>query len=338
MGYSTHYNYCVNAADGDCLNSSTGYGLVTVINPDATQSVFYYLDGTLAASTEQGTPASAESDTGPDLITGTLLPAWTSDTGGARSAYAYDQLGNLTSSTDPLNNVTTSYETPLGESSCTADATAQVLCSSSEQGPGPVSAGAAITPPVGAPPPGVTFAQFDNDGNQLYATTGVYPPGGTTATSVQTDYTLFKNNSVNLNGTVITCAVQPPSASLPCADIDELGNVTQYGYNQFGDLTSQSGPDGNGTELATTTSQYDGDGENVSTTSPNGNVSGATPAVTANFTTTTAYDADGRVTTTTQAGGSAASVTARGDTYSYDGNGNQNVSHRSAGQQVDHGV
>jgi YD repeat-containing protein len=91
---------------------------------------------------------------------------------------------------------------------------------------------------------------------QLYSTTGVYPPGNTTTPSyLQTTYQLFTGNTVTLNGTRITCAFTPapPSSSLPCATINADGVVTQLGYDSAGDLVSSSTPDGNGSELATTT-------------------------------------------------------------------------------------
>jgi len=102
----------------------------------------------------------------------------------------------------------------------------------------------------------------------------------------QTSYQLFNGNSVTLPGTstAITCTATAPSASLPCATINAGGAVTQLSYNPQGDSISSSTPDGNGSELATTTYTYDGDGEQTSTTSPDGNLAGAT---TGNYTTTT---------------------------------------------------
>ena len=114
----------------------------------------------------------------------------------------------------------------------------------------------------------MTYTLYDTDGNALYTTTGVYEPGATTAAYSRTTYQLFKNNSVTLSGTAISCTTTPPSVSLPCATINADGVVTQLAYNSVGDLTSSAAPDGNGSQIATTTYAYDGDGEQTSTTVP----------------------------------------------------------------------
>src|SRR6185437_4741954 len=158
------------------------------------------------------------------------------------------------------------------------------------------------------------------DGNALYTTTGVYEPGSSAAAYTQTTYQLFKNNTITLAGTHISCTTTPPSASLPCATINADGVVTQLAYNTAGDLTSTSTPDGNGTEVATTTYAYNSDGQQTSTVSPDGNLTGANAS---NYTTVTAYNDDGQQTTITQAGGTGATATPRTTTYGYDANGNQ---------------
>ncbi len=85
----------------------------------------------------------------------------------------------------------------------------------------------------------------------------------------------------------------PPSVTLPCATISPDGAVTQLGYDSAGDLTSSATPDGNGTELATTTYAYDADGEQQTEVSPDGNVAAGNAG---NYTTTTGYNADGQAT------------------------------------------
>ena len=128
----------------------------------------------------------------------------------------------------------------------------------------------------GAPPQGVTWTLYDTDGNELYPTTGVYEPGASSAAYPQTTYQLFEGNTVTLNGTNISCTATPPSPSLPCATINADGVVTQLGYDQPGDLTSSSTPDGNGararrpppTPTTATASR-------PPTTAPDGNLSGA---------------------------------------------------------------
>ncbi|MGD0056228.1 MAG: hypothetical protein ABSC34_12430, partial [Acidimicrobiales bacterium] len=69
----------------------------------------------------------------------------------------------------------------------------------------------------------------------------------------------------------------------------------------------------------TTTYAYDGDGEQTSVTTPDGNLSGANAA---NFTTVFTYNADGEETVATQGGGAGSTVTARTIDYGYDGDGN----------------
>jgi len=169
---------------------------------------------------------------------------------------------------------------------------------------------------------GAGWTLYDNYGNELYATVGVYEPGSNTPAYAQTTYQLFNGNSVTLPGTntAISCTATAPAPVLPCATISAGGVVTQLTYDSAGDLTSTSTPDGNGSELATTTYSYDGDGEQVSTIGPDGNLAGAN---TGNYTTTTAYNADGRQTSVSDGGGSGHTVTPRTTTYGYDANGNQ---------------
>lgn len=180
--------------------------------------------------------------------------------------------------------------------------------------------GGVITPPPTVPPQGVTWTLYDTDGNELYSTTGVYEPGSNTAAYSQTSYQLFKGNSITLGGHDITCAANPPSQSLPCATIDPNGVVTQLGYSAAGDLISSSTPDGNGSELATTTDTYDGDGEQVTEVSPDGNVSGGNPG---NYTTSTAWNADGQQTSVMRGDGPGNTDAPRTVSYGYDANGNQ---------------
>jgi YD repeat-containing protein len=166
----------------------------------------------------------------------------------------------------------------------------------------------------------VTYTLYDTDGNELYTTTGVFEPGTTTAAYAQTTYQLFKNNSVTLNGTSIRCAVTPPSPSLPCAKINADGVVTQLAYDLAGDLISSSAPDGNGSQLATTTYTYDADGEQLTKVDPNGNVPNADAG---NYTTTTTWNGDGQETSVTQGNGSGYTDIPRTTSYIFDADGNQ---------------
>jgi RHS repeat-associated protein len=325
MGSVTTFSYCVNAQAGDCMNASTGTGDVTVTDAQGNASVDNYAQGVLTAATTWNGSTPSEHDFGPAMTgsgnaAGTLLTTWFVNAVGGKFSYTYDQVGHLTADTSPLGNTTTRTSTSLGAGSCAADAIAASPCSPSQAGPSPVAPGGVITPPSSAPPPGVSYGLNDTNGHALYETTGVYPPGSNTASAVQTSYVLYKGNSVTLNGTNITCAVTPPSPSLPCAQIDPSGQVMQLAYDSAGDLVSESTPDGNGSELATITNAYDGDGEQTSTTSPDGNLPGANPG---NYTTITAYNADDQQTSVTQADGSGATVTPRTTSYGHDANGNQ---------------
>jgi len=149
------------------------------------------------------------------------------------------------------------------EPNCSSDTTAAATtyCSSS-QGPSPVTHGQAITPPSSAPPLGETWTLYDDYGNELYTTAGVYEPGSNTAAYSQTTYQLYKDNTITLGGDLISCTATPPSATTPCATIDANGIVTPLAYKAQGDLTSSSTPDGSGSELATTYG-YEGDGEQL---------------------------------------------------------------------------
>jgi trimeric autotransporter adhesin len=337
-GWKTTFNYCVNAAAGDCLNPSTGNGFVSVTDPDGNSTVYDYEQGTLTAQADwtgaTGGTLASEQDISPDVMAassgnpsgGTLLDNTSTDGDGNSTSYSYNSYGNATATTSPGTNgslatTTSAYTGALQDISCdgTAEASSSANCSENA-GPAAVAPGGVITPPSSSPSLGLTYAQYDTDGNELYKTTGVYQPGASTASYLQTTYSLFKGNSVTLGSTNITCTTTPPAPSLPCATIDADGVVTQLAYNSAGDLTSSATPDGNGSELATTKYSYDADGEQTATTSPDGNLSGANAG---NYTTTTGYNADGEKTSVTQAGGSGATVTPRTTNYGYDGDGNQ---------------
>ena len=331
-GYKTTFSYCVSAAAGNCMNASTGTGYVTVADPDGNTTVDAYTQGALTAESAwtAGTALSSEQDYVPDTTAGgsdggTLLDTASADGDGAITTGTYDAAGDLTSSTSPDGvgsqaGTTTAEFTSLNLASCDGTVQAATPCSSTETGPSPVAPGGVITPPSSAPPAGVTYTLYDTDGNELYATTGVYEPGSNTASYSQASYQLFKGNSVTLGSTHISCTTQPPSASLPCATINPAGVVTQLAYNAQGDLDSSSSPDGNGTQLATTTDTYDADGEQLTEVAPDGNVSGGNAG---NYTTATAWNADGQESSATLGGGTGNTDTPRIAYYGYDADGNQ---------------
>jgi RHS repeat-associated protein len=327
-GWTTTFNYCMYAAAGDCMNAATGTGFVSVADPDGNTTVYYYEQGTLAAQSDWtgtvGAALASEQDYTPDTTAastanpsgGTLLPTKATDSDGGTTSYQYNKSGIATLITEPDGEGTqvaalSRTATALNEVSCESTLEAPSACSS-DPGPSPVAVGQAITPPA-TPPSGAAETLFDAAGHELYTST-------TAAAGTSTTYTLYKGNSVVLGSTNESCAATPPSASLPCATISADGVVTQLSYDSYGDLVSSSVPDGNGSQLATTTYGYDADGEQTSTTLPDGNVTGGNAA---NFTTTTAYDPDGEPSSVTQAGGSGATVPARTTTSSYDADGNQ---------------
>ncbi len=334
MGFTTTFSYCVNAAAGACMNESLGTGYTNVTDPDGNTAVYGYTGGTLTSQAawtgNVGATLKSEQDYAPIQATGvadagTQLDTATADGNGSVTQFSYDPSGNATVTTDPLGNSTT-QATPAGQDQPACDGTPLASGTSScaqNVGPAPVAPGGVITPPSAAPPVGLTYILYDNDGNELYATSGVYEPGSNNAAYSQTTYQLYKNNSVTLPGAsnAITCANNnPPSPSLPCARVNADGVVTQLGYDAQGDLVSSSAPDGNGSEVAVTTYAYNGDGRQTSITSPDGNLSGANAA---NYATTTAYNADQDRSSVTQAGGTGATVTPRTTNYGYDANGNQ---------------
>src|SRR5713101_1519231 len=107
MGHVTTFNYCVNAADGDCMNAATGTGAVTVTGPDGNTTVDAYIQGTLVAeSVWTGTTLTSEHDYVPVTTAGgasggTLLDAASTDGNGNLTTDTYDPAGNVVSETSP---------------------------------------------------------------------------------------------------------------------------------------------------------------------------------------------------------------------------------------------
>jgi RHS repeat-associated protein len=332
MGWKTSFNYCVNFYAGDCMDPASGSGYVTVTDPDNNKTVYGYTSGTLASDaqyTASVTTPTSEHDYNPLTIAGilgggTLLDASERDGDGNVTTYTYNALGDTTSVTSPSSDgpaTTTAAFTGDQQDDCdgAAEAASTATCAQ-DSGPAPEAPGGAITSPSSAPPEGLTWTLYDTEGNELYTTTGVYGPGSSSASYLRTTYQLFNGNTVTLNGTTTSCAAKAPFPSLPCAKINADGVVTQLSYDSVGDLTSSATPDGNGSEVATSTSAYDADGEQTSTTAPDGNLPGANSG---NYTTVTTYNNDGEKSTVTQAAGNGATAAPRITTYSYDGDGNQ---------------
>jgi RHS repeat-associated protein len=311
MGNASSYNYTG-------MDRTSGNGDVIFTDPDGTKTEYYYENGELSSETTgyEGTSTSTVNAVYSD--TTLLLPTASADGNGNVTNDSYDNNGNVLSETDAAGNTTSETYNSFSE-----PVTVTEPGGAETNGPTAVLPGGVITPPTTTPPEGVTVTLYDTYGNALYATTGVYnPPGAPTAPYVQTTYTLYSGNSVTLNGTNDSCQATPPTPNLPCAAINANGVVTQLAYDSDGDLVSSSTPDGNGSEIATTTYTYNGDGQQTSTVSPDGNLSGAKAD---NYTTVTAYNADGDVASTTEAGGTAGSgptVTPRTTYNYYDGDGN----------------
>ncbi len=339
MGNTTTFNYCVDSADGDCLNTATGTGPVTVTDPDGNQTVEYYEQGLQSSETAYAGSVSAsdevaESDTRHDLVTGTLLPISSMDGESQVSTDTRNSLGEATESIVPANTSTGTAMTTSGYATadyatenlpnCTASEAATDVCTAVGSatvaaGPGPATAGAVITPPAETPPAGVSWTEYDSYGDDLYTEIGSSEPGSTA--TAQTTYSLYNGNSVTLPGTTsaVTCASAAPSAEPPCATINADGMVTQLAYDSAGDLTSTSTASPGGSQASTTTYSYDADGEQVSTTSPDGNVLNANAG---NYTQTTTYNADGETVSETEGGGTGHTVTPRTASTTYDADGN----------------
>jgi YD repeat-containing protein len=330
MGYTTTFNYCYDSAAGACQDAATGNGLVRVNDPDGNSILDAYYLGTLIAEAKfTGGQFTTETDYDPIVAStgpagGSLLPSSVTDGIGHTTAYTYDSAGNLASATvpGPGGPVTyTSVFTNRGLSKCTSSPLESGTDSCTQASPpDPVAPGGVITPPSSAPPNGDTYTLYDYGGNEIYETTGVYEPGATSAAYLRTTYQLFNGNTVTLGSTTVSCATSAPSPSLPCATINADGVVTQLSYDAAGDRTGSAAPDGNGSEIATTTYGFDADGEQTSTTAPDGNLPGANAG---NYTTVTAWNGDGQKTAVTQAGGQGATVTPRTVSYGYDPAGNQ---------------
>src|SRR6202790_1381280 len=307
------------------MNTAAGTGATITGDPDGNTSVFTFATGVLFAK-QIGVNSALPSFTFYNPSATTLLDSSVVDPDGGTTSYTYNANGDMLTSTNQLGKVTTKSYNSFDEETCSTKPLAASSCASLSP-PSAVSPGVPITPPRSAPPAFVTYTLYDTSGNQLWQNTGVYQPGGSTASYSKTTYNLFNGNSVTIGTTNVTCGSTSPSTSLPCATIDANAtidpnanaHVTQLVYNSSGDVTSSAIPDGNGTELATTTNAFDADGNQTSTTAPAGNVSGATAA---NHTTATTYDADHEALVVTLAGGTGSPITPTVNATYYDPNGN----------------
>ncbi|MCJ1715117.1 RHS repeat-associated core domain-containing protein [Curtobacterium sp. VKM Ac-2922] len=311
LGRTTTWSYGVDAS------SLSGATLIT--DPDGNVKRDVYTSGDLTSiTTGYGTSEAATTTETYDSASNALTSV--TDPDGNLSQSTYTPAGDTATAVDGNGSVTSYSYNSFGQATCVAMPEAANGCSSLSPPTATPSTASTITPPASAPPAYVTYTQYDTLGRQIWQSAGQYAPGATNASAIRTTYRLYNSQSVTLAGKAQTCTKSAPMASLPCATIDPTGVVTQLTYDSATNLTAVSVPNGNGTQMSTVTFAYDADGEQTSTITPNGNVSGATAA---NFTTTTTYDSDGRTTSTTKAGASGATVTARKATTQYDLDGNK---------------
>src|SRR5260370_32621276 len=162
VGFTTTFNYCVNAAAGDCMNPATATGYVTVTGPDGNATVDDSTQGTLAAQTSitAGTVTS-EHDYNPLTAAGgnnggTLLNATSTDGDGNTTSYIYNGSGSTTSATSPSPagpaTTTTGY-TSHNQANCdgTAESASSGTCTH-DPVPTPTAPRAQVTPPTAATP------------------------------------------------------------------------------------------------------------------------------------------------------------------------------------------
>ena len=317
MGRTTTYGYT-------SMNTATGNGEVAVTDPDA-NVVDYYFKTDILDETAVGAGSSLVSDTVIDPSAATLLPISRTNPrwGHHLVCVRFRRQHDVDDQPDrrDLDGAVQRLR-PGGVHHHAHGSLGVLVAQSSGRGLSRRHYHAAHS----APPAYATYSLYDTSGNLLYATMGVYAPGGSTLNATRTTYSLHNGNSVTLSSTLDQCGATAPSTSLPCATINADKYVTQLGYdstspNQSGDVVSSAIPDGNGSEVATTTSTYDANGDQVTTTPPDGNLSGATAA---NFTTTTTFDADGEPTESVLAAsgtGATISPVVTSATY-YDPDGN----------------
>ncbi len=234
MGFETTYAYSEN-------NYSATGGTTTITDPNGNVTRDAFVNGLLqSATTGYGTTGAATTRYAYDPTS--LGVTQTTDAMGNVSTATYDAKSNVLTSTNALNQTTSYAYNALSEVTCKALPMASAPCSSLSP-PGAIPAGSAtITPPSSPPSPYVTYSEYDTNGNLIDATTGVYPPGSDTPTTVRTTYDLYNGQSLTLGTVTDSCQSTAPSSSLPGATIDPNGVLTQLAYDAYGDLISRSTP------------------------------------------------------------------------------------------------
>ena len=297
-GCDTTFNYCVSAADGDCMNTATGNGLVTVTDPDGNYHHLRLRPGHPRRADRPGpaarsppsrtacpTPCRRHHQRHPARHrrppTATATP----------TTNAYDADGNTTSdrprrerhrpATDDLPGYTAACRTRAARRTAEASHGA---CSRPGHRPSRPAGSSRRRHPRRrwASPTRCTTPT---------ETSCTPPPASTSPALAAPAYrrrpTSFSTAtaSPSRHQHAISCTTTPPSQSLPCATINADGVVTQLAYDSAGDLsllvrrptaTAASSPDHLRLRRRRRADQHE---------SPDGNLTGANAG---NYTTTTA--------------------------------------------------
>ncbi|HUN30603.1 MAG TPA: LamG-like jellyroll fold domain-containing protein [Trebonia sp.] len=273
------------------------------------------------------------------------LPAYTAPGGSTAvngtTTTVYNTLGEVTSQTDPDGNRTTFAYDQIGHQTSKTDVGTGGVTSSSYDPDGDLLT---QTSPTG----GQTAATWDFLGRQTsssaverYLTAGSTTPSTTPAT--YTTMTSYTPTSTDTSGTwkssvttqdQVTTSYGYDAVGEETRVTDGAGNTTSYSYDALGRQTGTTNPDGTSdtvtydpagnkvsesslsapgsggavTTLSTTSSTYNGEGEQLSATDANGNTS------------TFTYDAAGDLTAETQPVTSATGIVT---SFGYDLAGNQ---------------
>jgi len=334
-----------------------GFGNVTsMTDPDGNQYLYSYNE--YNEVTQEALQLSQQDESNPSTTcTGSDIP---NPNGGCElvlDSYAYSQAGLLASATDAMGRITNytydndqqligvaSSEPCSTSAPCTSlePCTPQAQCTSGSVGQ-------------------TTIYGYDGAGNlTLQQVEGTY--GGAEETETVTNYTV--DAADRLTGEVID-PTPTPTTNQPTSEsgytnrsvsfaynadnrvtAQTVGSaaeggtqVTDYGYDPAGDLTSQTVQDGSTAQETTWT--YNESGQPLSMTTPEGNVSGATAA---DYTTTYAYDQAGNLASETGApvatqaySAQTPATTQPATTYGYDTFGDQSQVEDPDGNVTDYG-
>ena len=270
------------------------------------------------------------------------LPAYTAPGGSSpvsgTSQTQYNALGEVASQTDPDNNQTTYTYDQLGNRTGQIDVTTGGTTTSAYDLDNELLS---QTGPTGAQ----TTATYDFLGRQI-TTTDVeryLTPGSTTPASTPASYTIktsYAPTALDLKGAWKSSVTSPDGVATSYGydavgettqSTDAAGNVTTYGfdalgrqiktvnpdqtsntvaYDPAGDKVAQASLDKNGNTLTSTSTSYNGEGDQLSTTDARGD------------TTMFTYDAMGDLTAESQPVTTSAGIVT---SFGYDAAGNQTI-------------